>query len=50
MLIATIATMSARTSVLIPLVDRNRDAREGMNGVLSGVPGTFWMADLNSLG
>ena len=41
MLSATIATISAKTSVLIPLVDRNRDARVGISGVLSWVPGTF---------
>jgi hypothetical protein len=37
---ATIATISAKISVLIPLVERNRTAREGRGGVLSGVPGT----------
>jgi hypothetical protein len=50
MVSATIATISAKTSVLIPLVDRNRGAREGMSGVLSGVPGTFWMGGFQFAG
>ena len=49
MLSATIATISARISVLIPLVDRNRDTREGLRD-LSAVPGTFWVADFISGG